>query len=117
MLENPAPINNWVNGNLYLPTSETIGILSIPEELRTESCMTQFDPNLDSKQLHAYLAEKQHTWKAILPVHTPAEIELFSNLMKDDDAFSSQSSGPRWSECVRSWNSKANEHDGVFYKV
>ena len=117
MLENPVSFGNWGNGNLYLPTSETIGILAIPEELRAESRMSRFDPNIDSKQPHAYLAEKQHTRKAILPVHTPAEIDLFSTLMQEDDAFSSQSSGPRWSECVRSWNMKANEQNGIFYKV
>lgn len=117
MLENPEPITNWVNGNLYVPTAETTGILSIPSELQAESRMIKFDPNLDRKQPHAYLAEKQHTRKAILPVHTPAEIELFSTLMRNDDAFISQSSGPRWFECVRSWNSKANEQDNIFYKV
>lgn len=117
MLENPAPISNWVNGNLYIQTSETIGILSIPDELQVESWMTCFDPKINSKQPHTYLAERQNTCKAILPVHMPAKIKLFSTLMKDNSMFTSQSSGPCWCDCVWSWNSKANEYDDIFYKV
>lgn len=106
-----------MNGNLYLPTSETIGILPIPHELRIESGMTEFNANIDQKGRHAYLASMQGTRKAILPVHTPAEHELFNNFMKRNEAFNSRSAGPQWKECVRVWNSWADTAENVFYKV
>jgi hypothetical protein len=117
ILSNLVYIRGWVNGNLYLPTSETIGILPVPPELRAESKMADFNVNIDQKQRHAYLASMQGTRKAILPVHTPAEHDLFNTLMKTNEAFTSRSAGPRWTECVRVWNRLADTRNDVFYKV
>ena len=61
ILLDPVPIEGWVNGNLYLPTSETIGILPVPTELCTDSSMTKFNANVDQRQQHAYLAKMQGT--------------------------------------------------------
>ena len=117
VLLKPIHIEGWVNGNLYLPTSETIGILPVPSELRAESSMTEFNTNIDQKRKHAYLASMQGTRKAILPVHTPAEHDLFTTFMKKNEAFNSRSAGPQWKECVRVWNTWADTTDDVFYKV
>jgi hypothetical protein len=117
ILLNPVPIEGWVNGNLYLPTSETIGILPVPLELCADSSMTKFNANVDQQQRHAYLAKMQGTRKPILPVHTAAEHELFNKLMKDNKAFSSPSAGPQWMECVRVWNTLADTNDHIYYKV
>jgi len=118
MLENPLLLDGWVNGNLYELTTETIGILAVPESLRHDYNMAKFDDELaDKNQKHRYLAQMQGTWKAILPVHTAAEIALFQRLMEQNEAFNSRISGPRWSDAVRVWNKEADTTDDIFYKV
>lgn len=118
VLKNPVEIRGWVNGNLYVPTSERMGILPIPEDVWHSSGMAKFSPVLnDQKQAHRYLAQKQGTRKAILPVHTPTEIDLFRHLMEANPAFNSTSSGPIWKLAVKVWNEIADREDGVFYKV
>jgi len=67
--------------NLYVPTTEEIGILPIPEEIHTSSGMAGYVPALDRDQQHWFLAEKQGTCKPILPIHTSAEKELFRELI------------------------------------
>lgn len=118
VLKNPIEIQGWVNGNLYVPTSERMGILPIPDDVWHSSGMAEFSPILDGpKQAHQYLAQKQGTRKAILPVHTSAEIDLFWHLMEANPAFNSTSSGPIWKLAVKVWNEIADREDGVFYKV
>ncbi len=117
-LKNPVEVRGWVNGNLYLLTSERMGILPIPEDVRHSSGMAEFSPVLpDQKQAHQYLAQMQGTRKAILPVHTSTEINLFQHLMEANTAFNTTSSGPIWKLAVKVWNEIANREDGVFYKV
>src|SRR6266700_2422397 len=78
VLANPVHITGWVNGSLYLPTREWLGILPIPTDVRQSSGMAEFNSStIDKKQPHLYLAQMQGTRKAILPVHTPAEHNLF----------------------------------------
>jgi len=117
ILIDPLQITGWVNGNLYLPTSERIGILPVPHEIQQASRMATFNPNLDYDQPHAYLASMQGTRRAILPVHTPAEHNLFRLLMKTHPAFNTQSTGPVWKAAVKAWNEHADREDGVYYKV
>ena len=59
----------------------------------------------------------QGTRKAILPVHTPAEHNLFRDLMKSNPVFNTQSSGPMWKLAVKVWNEFADKESGIFYKV
>jgi hypothetical protein len=117
MFVNPAPISGWVNGNLYVPTTEEIGILPIPEEIRTTSGMAGYVPTMDGDQQHWFLAAKQGTRKPVLPVHTPAEKELFRELMNHDSSFSPQSGEPRWRDAVKIWNVNADRKDNISYKV
>ncbi len=118
VLVDPPLIEGWVNCDLYLPTSETLGILPVPPDIRAANGMAEFNPNLDCQRTHHYLAKMQGTHKAILPIHTPAEHELFHALMKSDQAFrASRSTGPNWKQCAKVWNSHADRSDGIYYKV
>lgn len=117
VLIRPLVIKGWVNGNLYLPTTEALGILPIPLDIRATSGMAEFNPNLDQKHRHHYLAGMQGTRKAILPVHTPAEHDLFHMLMKSDPAFTSRSAGPNWKLCIKVWNKHADSRKDIYYKV
>ncbi|KAF8965896.1 hypothetical protein BDZ97DRAFT_1995354, partial [Flammula alnicola] len=100
-----------------LPTTEALGILPIPLDIRATSGMAEFNPNLDQKHCHHYLAGMQGTRKAILPVHTPAEHDLFHTLMKSDPAFTSRSAGPNWKLCIKVWNKHADSRKDIYYKL
>jgi hypothetical protein len=118
MLVNPRLITGWVNGSLYLPTRERLGILPIPSDIRHSSGMAEFNTStIDQKQPHLYLAQMQGTRKAILPVHTSAKHDLFRRLMKSNPIFNTQSSGPIWKLAVKVWNEFADKQSGIFYKV
>lgn len=112
-------LNNWTNGNLYIPTSEVSGVLPIPPSVRIASGMGDFNPSMDSKQRHRFLAGRQGTRKPVLPVHTQQERILFTRLMATETAFNSKSAGPNWKEAVKIWNRKAEYYtsDEVSYKV
>jgi len=117
ILIDPLQIKGWVNGNLYLPTRERVGILPVPHDVQQSSGMAAFNPNLDQQQPHVYLASMQGTHKAILPVHTPAEHDLFRLLMRTHPTFNTQSTGPVWKLAVKVWNEQADREPTVFYKV
>jgi hypothetical protein len=103
ILISPRLITNWVNGNLYQRASEVSGILPIPPDIQQKSGMSEYNPLLDAKQSHHFLAEMQGTWKPVLPVHTMEEQELFHQLMHTD-LTSNSNSQPNWSEAVQVWN-------------
>ncbi|KAF8996471.1 hypothetical protein BDZ89DRAFT_1149038 [Hymenopellis radicata] len=70
---NTSPGNpSWINGNLYQPTTEQMGIMRIPDA-----------------QKQSFLARLQGTKKAVLPLHTAGERQLFSELMKTCEDFTS----------------------------
>ena len=80
--------------------------------------MAEFNiSTIDRTQPHLYLARMQGTRKAILPVHTSAEHDLFRTLMKSNPVFNVQSSGPIWKLAVKVWNEFADKQTGIFYKV
>lgn len=114
MLENPLLLDGWINGNLYEPTTETIGILAVPESLRHDYNMAGFDDELaDKKQKHRYLAQMQGTRKAILPVHTEEEKKIFRDMMADSSVFAAC----HWKKAAPKWNERAETNTGLFYKV
>ncbi|KAF8056942.1 hypothetical protein FPV67DRAFT_1637573 [Lyophyllum atratum] len=117
MLLDSHRITGWVNGNLYQQTSEVSGILPIPDDVRRNSGMSEFDPVLDSKQHHHFLAAMQGTRKPILPIHTLAEKELFSQLMREDESFNSPTSAPNWKQAVKVWNRFADVNEKISYKL
>ena len=99
-----------------MPSTEVLGILPIPMEVRIENGMSEYVPSLDAHQKHKFLAEMQGTHKPVLPVHNAAEIELFRLLMEKNEDFNSPS-GPIWSQAVKVWNYYANTNTNIFYKV
>ena len=110
----------WVNGNLYSPTSEVLGILPIADDIRSSSGMAEYIPALHRNEVaprYRFLAELQGTRKPVLPVHTLVEKKLFKELLENNPAFSSESGDPQWKLAVRIWNAEADVRDDVFYKV
>lgn len=70
MLINVNEITGWVNGNYYVPTTETLGILPIPSEIQESSGMAAYisgpiiNLNTGEKkkpQRHNFLAKMQGT--------------------------------------------------------
>jgi hypothetical protein len=115
-LINPKEIAGWINGNLYLQTSESLGILRIPSEIQHASGMGEFSPSVDRNQKHGFLAELHGTRKPVLPVHTKAEKELFHELMKGNSEFNALT-GPNWKNAMKVWNHHADTDCGIYYKV
>ncbi|XP_006455796.1 hypothetical protein AGABI2DRAFT_76999 [Agaricus bisporus var. bisporus H97] len=117
MFIQPTLISGWVNGNLYVPTTEVIGILPIPDDIREQSAMAPYVHSANSQQKHSFIALMQGTRKPVLPVHTHAEEQYFRLLMNSDPSFSPQSGEPKWNEAVQVWNVNAEARDGVYYKL
>ncbi|KAJ7213648.1 hypothetical protein B0H12DRAFT_1275445, partial [Mycena haematopus] len=107
----------WVNGNLYQPTTEVSGVLPIPEDVRVNAGMARFEPALDSKRSHHHLASLQGTRKAVLPVHSKAEKDLFRDLMAGNQSFGNFSSSKQVEAAVRVWNGKADAQEDIYYKL
>ncbi len=130
MLINVNEITGWVNGNYYVPTTETLGILSIPQEIRESSGMAIYisgpivNLNTGEKkkpQWHDFLAKMQGTRKPVLPVHTMAERLMFRTLISQNREFNPPNvSEPPWNQAVKVWNASVDESDessGLYYKV
>lgn len=122
LTENLIPDNHritgWVNGNLYQSSSEVIGILPIPSDIRASSEMLAFDKALQPSQVqHYFLASRQGTHKAVMPVHTAEEHQLFRELMTTHEAFRNRDGGAYSKEAVRVWNRRANMSSDIYYKV
>jgi hypothetical protein len=92
-------IPDWTNVNLYQPSGETFGIQPISQQIQAAAGLAPFHRTLDSKRPHSFLAARQQTRIAVLPIHTMAEKALFSQLMKG------QTTGkPKWAQVVLDWN-------------
>ena len=128
MLIDATDITGWVNGNHYVPTMETLGILPIPLEIRESSGMASYiaGPIVNIKtgekkkpQRHDFLAQMQGTRKPVLPVHTTAEKLMFRTLMAKDKEFNPPNiSEPPWNQAVKIWNASVDEsNENLYYKV
>jgi hypothetical protein len=116
----PTLTTGWVNGNLYTPTSEVLGILPIADDIRSSLGMAEYIPALHRNEVaprYRFLAELQGTQKPVLPVHTSVEKKLFKELLESNAAFSSESGDSQWKLAVRIWNVEADIRQDVFYKV
>ncbi len=115
--------------NYYVSTTETLGILPIPPEIRESSGMAVFvsGPIANIKtgekkkpQRHDFLAQMQGTRKPVLPVHTIAEKLMFRTLMTNNKDFNPPNvSEPPWNEAVKVWNASVDESsdENLYYKV
>ncbi|KAF5381364.1 hypothetical protein D9615_008300 [Tricholomella constricta] len=116
-LINPPMLEGWVNGNLYVPSNEVAGVLPIPDQVRTRFGMGAYVASLHSKQPHHFLASMQGTRKAVLPVHSAEERDLFRNFMAGNSGFNDSSSGPNWDLAVQLWNNAAEVKENISYKL
>jgi hypothetical protein len=79
--------------------------------------MAEYQPAADHKQKHHFLAKMQGTRKPLLPVHSPAERNLFRQLMNTSPEFNRPDGPPNWKQAVKLWNREADMTDGISYKV
>ena len=127
MLVNPTEITGWVNGNYYVSTTETLGILPIPLEIRESSGMAAYvsGPIANIKtgerkkpQRHDFLAQIQGTRKPVLPIHTIAERHMFQTLMTKNREFNPPNvSEPPWNEAVKVWNASVTPGSQPFCRM
>ncbi|KAF8809041.1 hypothetical protein BYT27DRAFT_7095061, partial [Phlegmacium glaucopus] len=113
-------ITGWVNGNLYLPANEVLGILPILPDVRIKSGMSEYIPSLElelCKRQHAFLARKQGIQKPALPVHTPLERDKFRTLMRENTTFCPKSGPINWDDAAKVWNSLADREKNLTYKL
>ncbi len=118
VLEKPPRLPvGWVNGNLYTPTKEVLGVLPIPDDVRLSAGMNEYIPSLDAQRSHRFLAHLQGTSKPVLPVHTRAERKMFSELMRTHEDFKALGGSPNWKKAVKVWNRLAEDNPNLSYKV
>ncbi|KAF8815733.1 hypothetical protein BYT27DRAFT_7079187, partial [Phlegmacium glaucopus] len=111
-------------------TTETLGILPIPPEIRESSGMAAYisgpivNLNTGEKkkpQRYNFLAQMQGTRKPVLPVHTMAERLMFRTLISHNREFNPpNTSEPPWNQAVKVWNASVDESDetsGLYYKL
>jgi len=74
--------------------------------------------SLSEPKKHCFLAKMQGTCKAVLPVHSKAEKDLFQSLMTTCKEFNpAQGSHPIWTQAIKIWNAHADQDDMISYKV
>jgi len=108
-------LTGWINGDLYTPASERIGILPVPDLIRATADIESYHME-DHKFRHAYLAQQQGTKYAVISIHTSAEKALFKKLMQENPIFNQTNTTPDWKQCTTVWNREANGKE-IFYKV
>lgn len=119
LLEPKRAVTGHVNGNLYQQTDEVSGVLPIPDDIQQKAGMAAYNPALPqaTKGSHRYLAARQGTRKAVLPVHNDAERNLFRDLMLGSNSFGDFTSPLRVETAVRIWNATADSDEQISYKV
>ncbi|KAF6744437.1 hypothetical protein DFP72DRAFT_857579 [Ephemerocybe angulata] len=114
LLSNPMDMSHWLNTSFYQQTKEVIGVLPIPLEIQQSSGISPWidgvppavEPSMTNhiSTRHRYLAKLQGTRKAVLPIHTRREHEIFRELMQADPDFGpSLSAQPNWDKAVKTW--------------
>jgi hypothetical protein len=116
LIPDSQTLTGWVNGDLYSPTNEIIGILPVPDSIRITTDIESYQHNLDGKNKHSYLARQQKTKYAVISIHTTSEKQLFKKLMQENPVFNRTNSSPDWKQGAKVWNREANGQD-IFYKV
>ncbi|KAG6894804.1 hypothetical protein C0992_004572, partial [Termitomyces sp. T32_za158] len=108
----------WVNGNNFVRSTEVFGILPLPPDFRMKLGMLVYHSQFarEGKIRHDYLAQRQNTRMAILPIHTQHERGLFRLLMAKSDGPFSGRSEPNWICLAEEWNGHANGST-IFYKL
>ena len=111
-------IYSYTEPDISTPSKEVFGILSIPEDIRKNVRMAEFQPSLDSRQKHHFLVRMQGTRKPALPIHTNAERNMFRKLMRENEAFEPKNGNiPNWKKAAKIWNHLADTDNDLDYKV
>ena len=105
--------HGWINGTLYEPTAEKVGIVAIPRKLAEEANMRSFQVDHTRKMNHAFLAQNQGTLHAVMPVHTEKEKILFGHLKHSLRAMQED----HFTEVAKIWNECYADGVDYFYKV
>lgn len=66
------------------------------------------------RKMYSYLAEKQHTMYAVVPVHTSDEFGLFRRMMTRVQASTVQLD---WTKLTKTWNNDYADGATIFYKT
>ncbi len=106
-------LTGWVNGDLYTPAGEKIGILPVPDSIRAAADIESYHAADDGKFKHAYLAQEQGTKYAVVSIHTTGEKVLFK---RENPLFNQTNGEPDWKQCAKVWNREANGVT-IFYKA
>lgn len=108
----------WVNGNAYVRSGETFGILPLSDESRSAMGMKAFSGSLakEQKLRHTYLAQRQNVLYAVLPMHSSEEYSLFRLLVNSPDGLFSGTHEPNWLAVTVVW-SKHADGQKIFNKV
>lgn len=108
----------WVNGNDYVRSPETFGILPLSPASQNALNIYPFShEHALNEKIHYYdLTQLQQTRVAILPIHTPDERALFSSLLAQRSGHLASRSQPNWVSLACEWSNHANGRT-IFYKV
>jgi hypothetical protein len=89
----------WINGDLYLPAGEKIGILPVPDSIRAMADIESYHEE-DHKFRYPILLRS----RAQISIHTTAERVLFKKLMQENPFFNERNANPDWKKCTKVWN-------------
>ncbi len=115
-LARPSGRGQWVNGNDYEPAGEAFGIMPFDEDMRRHLDYLPFNSIVarELKYNHVYLAKRQGTRFAVLPVHTRAERDIFQLLIETSPLL--KATQPNWTALAAEWSKHANGKT-IYYKV
>lgn len=116
LVPHSAVMQGWINGDLYIAANERIGILPVPDSIRTAAEIHSYIETADKEIKHKYLAKQQGSKYAVISVHTTAEKLYFKKLMQEHEHFNRGDGPIDWKRGAQIWNNQANGKD-VFYKV
>ena len=116
LLPDSISLSGWVNGNLYTPAGETVGILPITDSTCMAAVIQSFSTPMAAEKLwHMFLVQQQRTRYAVISVHTVDEKLLFKKFLQDWIDLG-QGTAPDWKSAIKIWNQSANGKT-IFYKV
>jgi hypothetical protein len=106
-------MSGWINGSLYEPTPERIGIAPVPDRLLQSTDMLPFDPSMEPQISHSFLAKSQGTQYAVTPICTAPEKKKFGELKRTIPSYRNNDH----IAAARLWNQKFADGTNYFYKV
>jgi hypothetical protein len=108
----------WVNGNDYIRSQETFGILPLSDTARARLGFLPYHAEFakQPKIHHNNLANYQATRIAVLPVHTMEEHALYRLFIQQKAGLFSGIRQPNWVDFAVEWSTQCNGTT-VFYKM